>query len=92
MMTDTTTVGVGGAARRAPQDGLGFSAGGNVSRFEAESKQGTRIFKSKDEAEAFRSNAAFLLTFDPTTAAPSNTSAASAPASHNACSTTSPPS
>ena len=69
-MTETTTVGVGGAARRAPQGGLGFSAGGNVSEFEAESKQGTRIFKTKQEAEAFRDTAALRLTFDRTTAAP----------------------
>ena len=69
-MTDTTTAGVGGAARRTPQGRPGFSLGGNISQFEAESQQGTRIFKTKKEAEEFRNNAAELLTRDKTTAAP----------------------
>ena len=69
-MTGTTTVGVGGAARRPPKGGPGFSAGGNVSKFEAESIQGTRIFKTKEEAEAFRNDAAALLIVDSTTTMP----------------------
>jgi hypothetical protein len=69
-MTETTTVGAGGAARRAPQGRPGFSVGGNLSKFEAESKQGTRIFKSKQDAEEFRNKAAEVLAFDLTTAVP----------------------
>jgi hypothetical protein len=69
-MTETTTAGVGGAARRSPKGGPGFSAGGNISQFEAESKQGTRIFATKQDAEAFRNTAAELLAFDRTTAVP----------------------
>ena len=68
-MTETT-VGAGGAARRAPRGGPGFSAGGNISKFEAESKHGTRIFKTKQEAEDFRNKAAELLIVDRTTDLP----------------------
>ena len=71
-MTETTTAGAGGAARRTPQGRPGFSAGGHFSLFEAESKQGTRIFKTKLEAEAFRNNAAVQLAFEQANAVPAS--------------------
>jgi hypothetical protein len=71
-MTETTTAGAGGAARRTPQGRPGFSAGGHFSRFEAESTQGTRIFKTKLEAEAFRNNAALQLAFEQANAVPAS--------------------
>ncbi len=54
------------ATRSAPASAPGAtSASSRRSR-----QQGTRIFKTKQEAEAFRNNAAALLTVDRTTAAP----------------------
>ena len=66
-VTDTTTVGIGGEAKRT-QAGMGV--GGSISSFDASANSGTRRFTDKKEAEKFQKNAATMLNFTQGTQVP----------------------
>ena len=57
-VTDTTTVGIGGEAKRTKE---GMGVGGSISSFDTSANSGTRRFTDKKEAEKFQRNAATML-------------------------------
>ena len=66
-VTDTTTVGIGGEAKRTK---AGMGVGGSISSFDASANSGTRRFTDKKEAEKFQKNAATMLNFTQGTQVP----------------------
>ena len=68
-VTDTTTVGIGGEAKRTK---AGMGVGGSISSFDASANSGTRRFTDKKKAEKFQKNAATMLDFTQGTQVPTS--------------------